>query len=583
MPCVTGIMNGDIEDRADRLVRLSKAAYLMVKGSIGEDLVKREELIEALQYAGFNPTKRSIGRHWIDSTRRLTFSQFCNITEIEPIPTETSLVSFFEKLDDKNMGYLTHDDFILNMTTRGEKLPAGVIERLITDEKYNKDKKFFYKKFCDSVIETSERLGSLALEKLQKEEEDFMVNSKTYKIKRKTASPEKTLNGVKTPSRPASASRKSSTSDSPRNLNNQSRRSSVDTRQPWNCHIRSKGSFFFENENIISHQYALTATKTAKYKVVVQAEKQYRNNSSLVDVQLYIFDENKRFICRTEKNSGHGMWEWEGQLVAGRYTIIPFTSATRFKRRNMDQEMTETPLIERFPKIKLTREFQQLLSDVFVKVDLDSNGTLSRTEFNLFNWRTSGEEVADEEWTVVEENFPLKNGELTLDGFLTLHQMEAEDNDGDPSELRVTVQAMGYNKSLIQDESASFVVMVASQDPDTSMSLCGLKSGGVLLEKTVTRCAIEADKQPTRVRGLTNVLVYKEVTDSRITFVLQNKSEGSVNIQMDLSRSTGIVTNKQSPIFTVCLAKKSSMIATHVLPEEDGAPWNLEAEAKIIK
>ena len=44
---------------------------------------------------------------------------------------------------------------------------------------------------------------------------------------------------------------------------------------------------------------------------------------------------------------------------------------------------------------------------------------------------------------MVEENFPLKNGELTLDGFLTLHQMEAEDNDGDPNELKVTVQAMG--------------------------------------------------------------------------------------------------------------------------------------------
>jgi len=582
MPCVTGIMNGDNEDKSDRLARLSKAAYLMVKGSIGEDLVKKEELVEALQYAGFNPTKRSIARHWIDSTRRLTFSQFCNITEIEPIPTESSLISFFEKLDDKNAGYLTHDEFTLNMTTRGEKLPAGVIERLITDEKYNKDKKFFYKQFCKSVIETSERLGSLAIEKLQKEEEDFMVNSKTYKVKRKIASPEKATNGVKTPTRPSSVSRKHSVSESPRNLN-QSRRNSGDTRIPWSSHIRSKGSFFFENENIISHQYALTATKTAKYKLVVQAEKQYRNNASLLDVQLYVFDENKRFVCRTEKNSGQAMWEWEGELEAGRYTVIPFTSGTRFKRRNKDQELTETPLIERFPKIKLTREFQQLLSDVFVKVDLDSNGTLSRTEFNLFNWRTSGEEVADEEWTVVEENFPLKNGELTLDGFLTLHQMEAEDNDGDPSELKVTVQAMGYNKSLIQDESASFVISLASQDPDTSLILCGLKSGGLLLEKTVTRCAIEADRQPTRVRGLSNVLVYKEVTDNRITFVLQNKSEASVNIQMDLSRSTGIVTNKSSPIFSVSLAKKSSVIATHVLPESDGAFWNLEAEAKIIK
>lgn len=31
---------------------------------------------------------------------------------------------------------------------------------------------------------------------------------------------------------------------------------------------------------------------------------------------------------------------------------------------------------------------------------------------------------------MVEENFALKNGELTLDGFLQLHQMEAEDNGG---------------------------------------------------------------------------------------------------------------------------------------------------------
>ena len=73
----------------------------------------------------------------------------------------------------------------------------------------------------------------------------------------------------------------------------------------------------------------------------------------------------------------------------------------------------------------------------------------SRAEFNLFNWRTSGEEVADEEWNVVEQNFPLtSNNELTLDGFLTLHQMEAEDNQGDPRELRVTVQVCQSLKSV---------------------------------------------------------------------------------------------------------------------------------------
>ena len=82
-----------------------------------------------------------------------------------------------------------------------------------------------------------------------------------------------------------------------------------------------------------------------------------------------------------------------------------------------------------------------------------------RQEFNLFNWRTSGEEVQNEEWKVVQDNFDLTlKGELTLAGFLRLHQMEAEDNCGDSAELWVTLNAMGYNYNLYQDEAALFKV-----------------------------------------------------------------------------------------------------------------------------
>ena len=82
----------------------------------------------------------------------------------------------------------------------------------------------------------------------------------------------------------------------------------------------------------------------------------------------------------------------------------------------------------------------------------------ARTEFNLFNWRTSGEEVSDEEWAVVVANFPLEQGELTLDGFLTLHHMEAEDNGGDEAELRVTLQTMGWvaARIIIMSSNDSF-------------------------------------------------------------------------------------------------------------------------------
>ena len=167
--------------------------------------------------------------------------------------------------------------------------------------------------------------------------------------------------------------------------------------------------------------------------------------------------------------------------------------------------------------------------------------------------------MSDEEWGVVVDNFPLVQGELTREGFLTLHTMEAEDNDGDEAELRVTLQTMGYNAGLVQDESASFQVSLSSSRP-ASLTVSALKSPGLLLDKTMTRfedhgfvsfhsclpsrCAMQADPAPTKVKGASNVLVYKEVSDSRVTFVIQNRTENNVNIQMDLSRSSGIVTNR---------------------------------------
>ena len=36
----------------ERMIKLTKAAYLMVKGSLAEDLNSKQELMEALQFAG---------------------------------------------------------------------------------------------------------------------------------------------------------------------------------------------------------------------------------------------------------------------------------------------------------------------------------------------------------------------------------------------------------------------------------------------------------------------------------------------------------------------------------------------------
>jgi len=579
--------------------KASKAAYLMVKGSIGEDLSSREEFTTALRYAGFNPSHRSTSNYWTETTRQLTFSQFCNITEIEPVPTEESLVAAFQKLDEKGQGYISHDDFLLSMTTRGEKLPGTVIDNMLQDARYNRDRKFLYPAYCQAVVETTKILTELAVDKITREEEDFSVNSQTYKVRRKTASPVKSENSTKMSLGPPGSEPSTKKNSVPVKKNSSllppasplsdnstqqgSPVASPEAPQQWQSKLRSKGSFFFECDTLISHQYQVSVPVSSICRLAIQAEQQYKNAAPLVDVQLYLFDENKRFICRTAEYFEQGEWVWQGRLEAGRYLALAHTSGARLRRRRSSPRQ-EPPLVERNPKIRLSKQFREVLQDIYDRVDLDNSGSLSRAEFNLFNWRTSGEEVADEEWNVVEQNFPLtSNNELTLDGFLTLHQMEAEDNQGDPRELRVTVQAMGYNRSLVQDESVSFVVTFASAEPGAALSVCGLKSGGLLLEKTVTRCAMEADRNPTRVKGANNVLVYREVTDHRITFVYQNKSETSSTVQMELTKSKGIVHSRESEVFNLSVPKKSAVIAAHILPSTEGSEWKVQSSARILK
>jgi len=116
----------------------------------------------------------------------------------------------------------------------------------------------------------------------------------------------------------------------------------------------------------------------------------------------------------------------------------------------------------------------------------------------------------------VAENFATKEGELTLEGFLQLHQMEAEDNGGDSAELWITLNAMGYNALLEQDEASVFEIGVKAQNGSKIMpelKVSGLKSAGSEVEKAVVKAIMKnAKKANTVIRDRDrDVVIYREV------------------------------------------------------------------------
>lgn len=46
------------------------------------------------------------------------------------------------------------------------------------------------------------------------------------------------------------------------------------------------------------------------------------------------------------------------------------------------------------------------------------------------------------------ENFDMRKNQLTRQGFMELNLMEATEKDGDSADLWVTLEAMGYNRTL---------------------------------------------------------------------------------------------------------------------------------------
>ena len=82
-----------------------------------------------------------------------------------------------------------------------------------------------------------------------------------------------------------------------------------------------------------------------------------------------------------------------GHLEKGTYLLIPSTTGCLIKRRKRQPDSSIVLVNPVGKELHLSREFSAVLSKIYHQIDLDCNGTLSRTEFNLFNWRTSGEEV----------------------------------------------------------------------------------------------------------------------------------------------------------------------------------------------
>ncbi|XP_074731940.1 EF-hand calcium-binding domain-containing protein 7 isoform X1 [Strix uralensis] len=585
-----------------------RAAYLTVLKSSLENIKSKEQLSLVLQQAGRNPSQKTVNKYWTSQTTTLNFDDFCTILKKEKPATKTELLEAFGKIDTDNTGYILHDELYKILTTRGEKMTLDEVSTITKQADFNCRGKLDYNKFCDLYMTTSEQCCKTAREKLEVDnrlkQQQFGSQAETSsegitvpvskpspRISRKTDHKLAPTKGdSRTPSRPSSAQSCKASISTTLSLGASSNRSTKliepDTMKvackEWHC-AQSKGCFYLEEDGeIVSHKYKLNLPQRSTVCITIKPLniRQVEGKSChwlSVDTALYILKENEtqenlQLVSFTEQQNKE-MFGWKGELGSGIYWLLPFTTGCRLKK--VKAQMTgEAKLVYRGEdgELALTKEFRAALSDIFETIDLDGNGLLSLEEYNFFELRTSGEKCDEEAWAVCKENFDMKKNELTRQGFMDLNLMEANDREGDPSDLWVTLLSLGYNKALEMTEACPFVIDIYAEKCKPRIKAIYLEAGSSQLNRAV--CKSVVNKGEAKVMdGCENVIIYTYKMGRRITSVIENKSENKVIIHVNNEQSKNCLSNRGLTVFAVEVAPKSTMVSQHVMPLNEQEEW----------
>ncbi|NXS62295.1 EFCB7 protein, partial [Brachypteracias leptosomus] len=208
---------------------------------------------------------------------------------------------------------------------------------------------------------------------------------------------------------------------------------------------------------IISHKYKLHLPQRSAVCVTIKPLNigQVEGKSCpwlSVDTALYILKENEtqenlQLVSFTEQQNKE-MFGWKGELGSGVYWLLPFTTGCRLKKVFL-----------------FSFSFSSLLSFV-----------LLHSASLLPSFST--------------ENFDMKKNELTRQGFMDLNLMEANDREGDPSDLWVTLLSLGYNKALEMTEACPFVIDIYAERCKPRIKALYLEAGSWQLNRAICKAVL---------------------------------------------------------------------------------------------
>lgn len=538
----------------DDFMKECRAAYLAVLSSTTEKITSIDELILALQFGGRNPSKKVVQKYWKHETDSISYNDFCDIMRKEKPPNEDSLLKAFKCIDKNGDGYITSDELFNLLTKQGERMTKSEVQAILDDADTNNDGKLDYIEFTAMLLATSEDCKQKSLKRLAQDDDNVVTSARNSSFNKRAI------------------------------LSTQ-RFHKPDNLKDWN-RVFSKGSFFISMDGVISsHKYKLQIPRDSEVFITIHqmAKSKVVDHLRKTDMAVFCLNEQSELIAFTE-SAVEQEFCLRCELSRGSYSLITFTTGCHLTVRDSQPLKKANLTVGSGENLQLSKVFRETLVDVFERSDLDDNGYLSRDEFDSFQLKSGGDLCDDEAWEVMKENFDMKDDEITLEGFLELNTMEAQDADGDPNDLWVTLENMGYNKALELDQSCPFVLEVFCNKCRPSLQVTVISENrSEVNQKVVLSSVLNNYSKKENVKGMKDLILFRYESTSRVTLVLQNLSHSEVDVRVDCRSSKNCLSHRGDLDYVIKLDSNCTEVVYHFVPHDARREWSVKHALTIEK
>lgn len=332
----------------------------------------------------------------------------------------------------------------------------------------------------------------------------------------------------------------------------------------------SKGSFFIDKKGMISsHHYKLHLTKDSEVFLTIRSTKNKKADQlRAIDMAVFCIDKNSEVVAFTESKLGP-KYCFRCELEKGTYSLITFTTGCWLSVREAEPAKQVNLTTGHGENLKLSKIFKEALSEIFDGCDLNGNGYLSREEFDLFQFKSGGDLCDDDAWEIMKGNFEMKDDEITLKGFLDLNMMEAQDADGDPNDLWLTLENMGYNKALELDQASPFLLEVFCNRCRPTIEVNSVvENKNEAVRKAVVSSVLNNVTKKENIKGMRDLVLFKYESAIRVTLALQNMSHSDVVVRVDCSSSKNCLSHRGNLDYTIQVDANSTEVVHHFVPQD---------------